>query len=382
MNQHHWPLHPKPIDGEALSSWLDRVAAVYDLFLEDLLLYDLGYEISAYDLDFNPPNTLLEIISQRSHLSFDQVYRMTFRSWVPFILDHLEPVPGVFEAYVLQYPCLLPTKSPSYSIRSDWRPWLGNFQPIRACQVCATQPEFAMHLSWKLPLMVSCPLHRCRLQPCAMYSRKYVYWKEEEVVDRPVTKEILTMDIRTQQALMMGKVDLARRSIHAGVWFRFLRSLLNELSLPLSYYRTYAAYINKIWNTCDYPIRAGLTNWKPYEYLPLPIQMMLLEAAATTIGMLETGRLSVSRKFFEVFKQEPLDKDNWHPGFLTPVNTNNGYQGNSLKELLDQAVAEARTSRESAQNLRAICLWGRKDPKLIKEIDSLFLELGIPFEFS
>ncbi|WNF25328.1 hypothetical protein RI138_00110 [Streptomyces sp. C11-1] len=37
-------------------------------------------------------------------------------------------------------------------------------------------------------------------------------------------------DRYTHQALTTGRVDLPGRAVHAGVWFRLLRSLLNEVS--------------------------------------------------------------------------------------------------------------------------------------------------------
>lgn len=380
MKQRPWPLHPRPFEAEALSSWLDRVAAVYDFSLEDLLIYDLGYELSTYDLDYNPSNKLLEIISHRSHLSFDRLYRMTFRSWMPFILDPHELAPHRFETYVFQYLFLLSSYASSYSVAANWRPWFGHCETVRACQLCLeSNLKGVIHLSWKLPFMMTCPLHKCRLQACINYSRGYVYWKKEEVMDHPVTKDILTMDRRTQQALMTGKVDLARGSIHAGVWFRFLRSLLNELSLPLSCHRARRTDIEKIWHQCGYPLRAGLHIWKPYEYLSLPLQMMLLEASATAMGMFEAGKLQVSGKFFRLFLPDPMSEDDWPPGHLEFVPMIS--QSRSFEDLFDQAVAKAKTDREAAQELRALYLWGRKDPDVIKQIDAIFLKLGIPFDF-
>ena len=236
MIHQRWPLHPAPVEGEALSSWLSRVASLYKLSLGELLRYDFGYDVSAYDLDLNPPITLLENIKHRSNLSLDEIHQMTFRSWVPFIIDHLETDSNVFETYILQYPVLLPFKShPSFAL-TNWRPWISSSPTLRACQFCIkSDSKIIIRLAWKLPVMLSCPLHKCRLQPCIKPSSNYLYWEEEKRMDWPVTKETLAMDIRTWQALTTGKVDLPCRSIHAGVWFRFLRNLLNELTLPLSH---------------------------------------------------------------------------------------------------------------------------------------------------
>lgn len=52
-----WPLHPPPSPLEALSSWLDRLARLYDLSVKDLLTHNLdlpGLAVPA-DLDVDPP---------------------------------------------------------------------------------------------------------------------------------------------------------------------------------------------------------------------------------------------------------------------------------------------------------------------------------------
>ena len=381
MIQRHWPLHLKPVEGEALSSWLGRIAAIYNLSLEDLLKYDLGYEISPYDLDLNPPITLLENIERRSNLSLNQIHHMTFRSFVPFLIDQLDPSFNIFETYILQYPVLFSVNTRPSRPLTNWRPWLSDPPIVRACPSCIkSESKTMIRLSWKLPIMLSCSLHGCRLKTCTSYSSEYVYWKEVETIDLPVTKAVLNMDARTWQALMTGKVDLPQRSIHAGVWFRLLRSLLNELSLPLSCYPAHVDRIKHIWNTCGYPVRAGLNIWKPYEYLSVTMQMMMLEAAATAIYMIEVGSINSFGEHAKLFQPEHIDNDD-QQYCLESINNNNKYLSLPLGNLFDQVIAQAKVDREFARQLRALYLYGRNDPNFIKEIDSIFLELGIPFRF-
>ena len=55
---HRWPLHPFPKEGEALSSWLWRVANRYKMNMPDLLLYDLGYtDINNLDVGKRPAHS-------------------------------------------------------------------------------------------------------------------------------------------------------------------------------------------------------------------------------------------------------------------------------------------------------------------------------------
>jgi len=381
--QRRWPLYRRPVEGEALSSWLGRIANIYNLLLEDLLAYDFGYDISPHDLDLNPPHTLLKNIKERSNLSLDQIFRMTFKSWVPFIIDQLDPASNTLAAYVGQYP-VLSAKAKSFCyVLVNWVPWLSNPSTIRGCQICIkSDPEVAFRLSWKLPIMLTCPFHGCRLQPCTIYSSGHAFWQEDKMMERPVSKAILKMDMRTWQALTNGKVDLPRRSIHVGVWFRLLRSLLHELSLPLSRYPGQSQHIKNIWNRCGHPIRAGLNIWKPYEYLPLQMQMSMLEAAAAAMEMLEEGVLGITNEQSKLFQPELIHEDDY-PSGCESVKSANEHQeltlGETLTELFEKAVAEARINRESAQRLRALYLFGRKDPEAIREAETIFLELGIPF---
>lgn len=81
-----WPLHPAPREGEALSSWLNRVAACYQMDMLDLLEHDLGHG-QADDLDTAPPLALLTMLSQRSGIELDRLRGMSVAGWVPWLLD-------------------------------------------------------------------------------------------------------------------------------------------------------------------------------------------------------------------------------------------------------------------------------------------------------
>ncbi|TFI43806.1 hypothetical protein E4O93_21420 [Diaphorobacter sp. DS2] len=76
-----WPLHPAPKEGEALSSWLNRVALCYHMEEPDLLEHDLGHG-QVDDLDTAPPLSLLALLSQRSGIELDRLRCMSFAGWV------------------------------------------------------------------------------------------------------------------------------------------------------------------------------------------------------------------------------------------------------------------------------------------------------------
>ena len=84
-----WPLHPAPREGEALSSWLNRVALCYHMEVSELLEHDLGHG-QADDMDTAPPQSLLTMLSRRSGIELDRLRCMSFAGWVPWLLDSLD----------------------------------------------------------------------------------------------------------------------------------------------------------------------------------------------------------------------------------------------------------------------------------------------------
>ena len=75
-----WPLHPAAREGEALSSWLNRVALCYHMEVSELLEHDLGHA-QVDDLDTAPPLALLAMLSQRSGIEPDRLRCMSFAGW-------------------------------------------------------------------------------------------------------------------------------------------------------------------------------------------------------------------------------------------------------------------------------------------------------------
>ena len=160
-----WPLHPAPREGEALSSWLQRVAARYQMDLYDLLEHDLGHG-RVDDLDTAPPPALLTALSLRSGIELERLRCMSFAGWVPWLLDSLDSrIPDALETYAFQFSLLLPRRGRKTRSITSWRAWLPS-QPIhRACPLCLNDSEDqAILLAWKLPLMLSCPQHGCWLE--------------------------------------------------------------------------------------------------------------------------------------------------------------------------------------------------------------------------
>ena len=69
-----------------------------------------------------------------------------------------------------------------------------------------------------------------------------------------------------------------------------LRTLLDEVSVSTSRLgaRSTAA-LERIWEEAGWPVRAGLSVWKPYERLDTGRQQAMLEAVAAAMHLAETG---------------------------------------------------------------------------------------------
>lgn len=376
-----WPLHPAPREGEALSSWLNRVAACYQMDLHDLLEHDLGHG-QVDDLDIAPPLSLLTVLSQRSSVELDRLRCMSFAGWVPWLLDSLnDRFPDALETYAFQFSVLLPKFRRKTRSITSWCAWLPSRPIHRACPLCLNDPtNQAILLAWKLPLMLSCPQHGCWLEFYWGVPGRLLGWESTDTSPRAVNEAIAAMDRRTWQALTTGYVELPRRRIHAGLWFRLLRTLLDELNTPLSLCGTFAHSIRYVWERCGHPVRAGQSLWRPYEILPLEVQLQMLEAAATAIDLIESKVLRPGGKQVALFLSEPQTA--FTDGMPVverkeePVN----YWQKAIKAI-EEAIVEARHNPVTARSLFALTSYGQRDPESLERLRITFANEGIPPEF-
>ncbi|TFI43807.1 hypothetical protein E4O93_21425 [Diaphorobacter sp. DS2] len=175
-------------------------------------------------------------------------------------------------------------------------------------------------------------------------------------------------------------MELPRRRIHAGLWFRLLRTLLDELNTPLSTCGTYAGYLRQIWECCGHPLRAGQSLWRPYETLNPAVRLQMLEAAATAISLIEVRDISPPGEHAKLFWSEP------QTGFTSglpakapkpePVD-----HWQRAIQAIDEAIIEARHNPETARSLFALASYGRRDPASLEQLRATFAKEGIPPEF-
>lgn len=162
---------------------------------------------------------------------------MTFTGWTPWLFD-APGYPGargqeVFEAYVRANSVLLMPGEAGINKVSYPTRWSGPWHALhwgrRACPVCATDPDRGKGLTWQLPLMLGCGEHGCYLEDEQRVSLSVL--TGAPIAARPVPEPVATTERYTHAALTTGRVELPGRTVHAGVWFRLLRSLLDEVSV-------------------------------------------------------------------------------------------------------------------------------------------------------
>lgn len=360
-----------------MSSWLQRVATCYQLDMRLLLEHDLGHG-RIDDLDSSPPPALLTLLAQRSGIELDRLRCMSLAGWVPWLLDSLDDsIPSSLDTYAFQFSVLLPKKRRKKRSVSKWCAWISP-QPIkRACPLCLNDPDnHVLLLAWTLPLMLSCPVHGCWLESFFGLPGLIFRWVNSESLSRMASDKITAMDRRTWQALTKGYVELPRRRIHAGLWFRLLRTLLDELNTPLQR-GPCSESIRYIWENSGHPLRAGQTYWRPYEILDVAVQLQFLEAAATAIDLIESKEVNPRGEQAELFLREPQA---WFTYDL-PVDEENIAPWQKLFKAIQEAIAEARHNPEVARSLFALTSYGRRDPEFLKDLRTTFIMNGIPPEY-
>lgn len=376
-----WPLHPAPKEGEALSSWLHRVAACYQMDVCDVLENDFGHG-QVDDLDTAPPQSLLTALSRRSGIELDRLRCMSVAGWAPWLLDSLDDsVPSALETYAFQFSVLLPRRNRKTRSITRWRAWLPS-QPIRrACPLCLNDAaNQTVLMAWKLPLMLSCPVHGCWLETYWGVPGRFLGWEKADAAPHTASDAIVAMDRRTWQALTLGYVELPRRRIHAGLWFRLLRTLLDELNTPLSHCGACAGGIRYVWERCGHPLRAGQSLWRPYEVLDPAVQLQMLEAAASAIDLIESKVLSARGEQAVLFLPEPQTGfTNGLPAVERKRDPINYWQ--QAVKAIDEAIIEARHNPETARSLFALASYGRHDPESLERLRVTFAKEGIPLEF-
>ncbi|HDV5691869.1 TPA: TniQ family protein [Legionella pneumophila] len=389
MNPSRWPEHPYPCNEESLLSWLSRIANCYELSVGDLLKNDLGFHGDPNVLNVSVPDDLLTLLSNQTGVDKQKIRTLTLASWEPLLFNDITNQESEFEAYVHHYSLLLRLSNrKKYLPDRYWRPWASKLVTVsKACPECIkSNPVDVMSLAWCLPLMLSCPIHQRMLRECYCHHGCHIYWtKKERESFIPFSSAINTMDQRTWSALTTGQVLLPRRTINGGVWLRLLRTLLDELHIPIPRTHPFYADMVNIWDfALGLDMRCGQTRWKPYEFLPTAIQQLTLMAAATAIEQIENRTITPPGQQIHLFLPEPVSNEDL-PSYPYSGSKTLSLEAKSqqlqISDTMEKIIELAKSNPADAIQLRNFILFGKTDFESIKKIDDLLIKSGVPSDF-
>lgn len=394
MTVPRWPLHPAPAPGEALSSWLLRVAAVYGMSLEQLVRHNLGaasFELVDRNdgaLDRDPPPGVLAALHERTGVPYEQLRAMTIAGWMPWLLDTLDPGVGAeaFDAYVRGDSVLLAPGEAPPRHPGRWRAWLPAEPIRRACPQCIDGVDgqtAVFTLVSLIPLTISCPLHGYRLEATFGSLGTFIAWQDPDMVPTPADPRMAVMDRRTHEGLTTGTVTLPGRPVHVGVWLRLLRTLLDELNTPTSCVRASSrTSLQRIWRATGQRARAGQTLWRPYEVFPWPVQQVMLHATATALDLIETGQITAWGSLGTVLRDRPHQPV--HDGDVPSQDTAQPQDPTLWQQAmrhLEEVIETAGHDPDTAQQLLALLTIYCPSQAAYDRSRDLVIKSGVPPEF-
>ena len=134
------PLHSRPLPHEALSSWVDRLAACYRLKRREFLrlAFDADPASSDSELDTAAGSPgLADALAERTGVPPGRIRAMTLAGYVPDLIAASEPQPGLFDAYAREFAWFVSRSRRSASRPEPPEPWL----PWRAADLMSSTPR-------------------------------------------------------------------------------------------------------------------------------------------------------------------------------------------------------------------------------------------------
>lgn len=223
-----WTWHPPPHPGEALTSWIARLAAGYATRPEVLLAEPGRPTMSPSEyvrIDVQAPDWMIARPAAGTGTHPAAIAALTIAGQLPYLADTIttDDTAAGYHTFIEQFSVLLAPSWRRPKSVTGWRAWLPDRLLTRACPLCVEQPGRWTSLLSRIPITLSCPTHHARLEDCYAIGLPTPYRADVGPKPRPVSYAVAEMDARTWQGLTTGTVELPERAVHAAVWFRLLR---------------------------------------------------------------------------------------------------------------------------------------------------------------
>lgn len=390
-----WPLHPQPYPDEALSSWINRLAATYGVDPIEFLGFEFGHlmEREQFELiDINPPYSLLEGLAERTGIELSEIRALTAQAYVPLLIDSLTPLPGYYADYTCQFNLIIHRKKPLNRNVENWIPWLTmkRFLKTQGCKACIDEDkEPYIRLYWRFPWMMSCPKHGLLLKDVRLFSMP-LNWKMQAIwiegAEPQEAPEILSrMDAITLKAVTLGVTKIPAGNMHGGVWLRMLRAILEELSLPLLFLPIQARRLmESFWKKLDLPFRHNLSRWRPFEECKQESQYILMHLASLIFEDACDRQSSLPNSLVNSFSPIPIfEKDlvsfyASSKGFPKLDKSKDAPWGN-INMLMDRIIEGMRRDPEEVKRFRRMIYSLNGSEETRRRVDDSLRNLGIQF---
>ena len=242
------PLHPRPLPHEALSSWVDRLAACYRLHRWEFLRLVLGANPapSGGELDAACLSDLADALAERTGVAPGHIRGMTLAGYAPDLITASEPQPSLFNAYAGQFGWFMSPRrrnAPRPEPPGPWLPWRAAdlMSPApRCCPRCLMADAIPyVRLHWRLAWMASCPWHGEVLVPVVLTMTHPLLahflgdYEPERAAPDLLTLDRITLGAATlDTALLPGDAD----PVTGRAWLRALRTLIDELVRSMDWF--------------------------------------------------------------------------------------------------------------------------------------------------
>ncbi|MDA5284450.1 hypothetical protein [Streptomyces sp. Isolate_45] len=222
--------------------------------------------------------------------------------------------------------------------------------------------------------MTSCVEHDCRLLDASEVRASLILGRE--IHREPLEESRAALDHYTHQGLATGRVRLPGRTVHVGVWFRLLRSLLDEVSLAASTQNTHGkTVLQQIWQATGHPERAGLNVWRPCEQMREDHREAMWDAVATALRLAADGTIvALGRLGSAIQPPRPSVYDGDRP---SPYR--NAWQ--DAMTAMEEALTLARIDQDTARQLLTLLTAGCRTLDRFEQERSYLFGAGIPAAF-
>ncbi len=278
-----WPIVPPPLPGEALTSWLLRIAGVYGLLTAELL----GARhrlIGGWPLAGAAPKADdLRWLSDKTGHPPEAIRAMTPASLVPALLDGLAFPQATLERAIGRHALL--TVPGQWAVRQEAMPWIDPSWIGRwACVGCLEEaPVPYRRLHWDFPWMLTCPRHGTFLRRTLVWPGKGWTPAGPPVARRGPDGSLLRLDALTREAITRGSVALTHTTLVGGSWVRLLRAALEEVCRFASEASVLGARVADLWTEAGLRQPCGDMLTLPYEALAPAHKASVMLVAALAI---------------------------------------------------------------------------------------------------